>query len=280
LPIYHPSTNKDTEALVLLVKNKSMRKIAGALETLNWLSVRLLLKDRASYQLFPGMIFRDYMRLAHGDRWRCASIFQVIEEIGGVPRRITLDHLPGEGIDTPLDELAYLAIITKSIDPRLIFEIGTFRGRTALNFALNSDESCKVLTLDLAPADRETATKTANPADAKIIDSIDLGASFTGSDVAGRITQLYGDSTRFNFEPYFGKVDLVFVDGGHTTDVVLSDTRNALELARRGGVIMWHDFGNYGDYNDVTRAVLQLIPAQEVVQVENSQLALYRKPVI
>jgi predicted O-methyltransferase YrrM len=261
---------------VLLLRNKSLRKIAGVLETMNWLSLRLLLKSSARYQLFPGMIFRDYVHLAGGDRWRSASAFDVIRDIGGVPGRITIEHLPGLGIDTPLDELAYLALITKSIAPRLIFEIGTFRGRTALNFALNSDESCQIHTLDLAPEERTDAMGSAGGADAKIINSIELGANFIETEVAGKIKQLCGDSTEFDFKPYFGKVDLVFVDGGHTFEVVLSDTRNAIKMARPGGIILWHDFGNYGDYNDVTRAVLQQLPGQEVTQIENSQLALYQ----
>ena len=264
---------------MLLIKNKLVRSVAGSLETMNWLSLRLLFKDRASYRLFPGMIFRDYMRLSRGDRWRCASIFEVIEEIGGVPGRVTIEHLPGEGIDTAIDELAYMALLTVSIAPRLIFEIGTFRGRTALNFALNSDETCRVLTLDLKPDERTGVMRRTNLADAKIIENIELGASFKQSEVAGKIEQLYGDSTIFDFTPYCGKVDLVFVDGGHSYDVVLKDTQNALAMTRPGGVILWHDFGNYGDYNDVIRAVLKVIPSNEVIQIENSQLALHQRRV-
>ena len=78
--------------------------------------------------------------------------------------------MTGEGIDVHMDELAYLALMTKSMSPRCIFEIGAFRGRTALNFA------------------------------------------------------------------------------------------------------------NYGDYNEVTRAVLTALPGDQVIQVASTQLAVYRKP--
>ena len=40
---------------------------------------------------------------------------------------------------------------TRALEPTCIFEIGTFRGRTAMNFALNSPETCRVFTLDLPP---------------------------------------------------------------------------------------------------------------------------------
>ena len=45
-----------------------------------------------------------------------------------------------------------------------------------------------------------------------------------------------------------------------------------------GGAIVWHDFATYGEYNDVTRAVLDLLAPDEVVQIDNSLLAIYRKP--
>lgn len=59
-----------------------------------------------------------------------------------------------------------------------------------------------------------------------------------------------------------------------------SDTRNALRMVRPGGFIIWHDFANYGDYNDVTRAALELLPRNQVVQIDNSELAVYRRPAV
>jgi hypothetical protein len=59
---------------------------------------------------------------------------------------------------------------------------------------------------------------------------------------------------------------------------VISDTKNALAMLRPGGYVVWHDFANYGDYNDMTRGVLDLLPGREVIQIENTQLAVYRKP--
>jgi len=36
--------------------------------------------------------------------------------------------------------------------------------------------------------------------------------------------------------------DSVLIDGGHQPDVVINDTRKALQVLRPGGLIMWHDF--------------------------------------
>ena len=42
--------------------------------------------------------------------------------------------------------------------------------------------------------------------------------------------------------------------------------------------MLWDEFCNYGDYNDVTRAVLATVPEGQVVQVADTQLAVYRRP--
>ena len=34
----------------------------------------------------------------------------------------------------------------------------------------------------------------------------------------------------------------MLIDGGHTADVVTSDTNKALPLLRSGGIMIWHDF--------------------------------------
>jgi predicted O-methyltransferase YrrM len=119
---------------------------------------------------------------------------------------------------------------------------------------------------------------SAEASDAEIIRRSRTGADYAGKDVVHKIHQLVGDSLTFDFSPYFNKVDLVFVDGGHRYEVVSSDTANALRMVRPGGVVVWHDFANYGTYSDITRAILGELPADQVIQIENSQLALYQKP--
>jgi predicted O-methyltransferase YrrM len=264
---------------MLVRGHQKIRDLVGLLETINFLSIRLFFSNPRQYRRFPGMIFRDWAHLNNGAKWRCEVIFDVLQRVGETPGRITLEHLPGEGIDTSLDELAYLALITRSLAPRLVFEFGTFRGRTALNFALNSPEDTKVLTLDLPRgSDRSTAMADTWASDAEIIRRSFTGADYAGKDVAHKIHQLFGDSLTFDFSPYFDQADLVFVDGGHRYEVVSSDTANALRLVRPGGVVVWHDFANYGHYNDITRAILDTLPADQLIQIENSQLVLYQRP--
>ena len=51
-----------------------------------------------------------------------------------------------------ISELAFINLLAHNVvDGSNIFEIGTFDGRTALNLAFSSPDSCKILTLDLKP---------------------------------------------------------------------------------------------------------------------------------
>jgi predicted O-methyltransferase YrrM len=274
------SREKSKGDAMLMIRNRRIRVLLGTLETANLLLMRLLLRDRAAARLLPGIAYRQYVYLAGGERWKCGSIFDFMSELESRPIRITLEHLHGKGLATPINELALMAMITQVLRPVQVFEIGTFRGRTALNFALNSPENCRVFTLDLpeASAEEESAKLEANRADAGLIGARQVGRDYEDSEVAHKIVQLYGDSRSFDFSPFIGQADLVFVDGGHTYDVVVNDTKKALQMCRPGGVIMWHDFANYGDYHDVTRAVLDCLGGDKVFQLEDSQLAAYRKP--
>jgi len=259
---------------MLLIRNKPLRLLGGALETFSFLSLKLFLRNRAQWSRFSGKVFREYMSLVEQERWRSAPLEAILPGVCG--QRIVLEHLAGEGINAPIDELAYLALITAAMQPRAIFEIGTFRGRTALNFALNSPPACRIYTLDLPPAIRDEFKQKTNVADAQLIELGLTGIDYQGKPGSEKITQLLGNSLTFDFSPYHGRMDLVFVDGAHHHEAALSDTRQAIKMLAPGGLIVWHDFANYGDYNDVTRAILEVLPAQEIIQIANSQLAVYR----
>lgn len=261
---------------MLLTKNKRLRQVFGALETANFLSLKLLIKNRKNLRLYPGRVFREYMNLVKYDQWMCKSIFDIFPEIDNY--RITLEHIPERALSIRAEEQVYLALIAKALKPKCIFEIGTFRGRSALNFALNCPDDCKIYTLDLLPDDRQSMMDEAHASDAMIIENSLSGIHFKGTEVAHKIYQLYGNSLEFDYSPYHDKIDIVYVDGAHHYRAVKSDTLNALKMIKPGGVIIWDDFANYGDYNDVTRAVLDCLPSDQVTQIENAQLAVYRSP--
>lgn len=154
-----------------------------------------------------------------------------------------------------LHELLVIAQLVAARDPAAIFEIGTFDGRTTLALAANS--SGRVFTLDL-PADEAGTTRLAlDPGDVAYIAKPRSGERFLRRPEARRITQLFGDSATFDFSSWHGSIDLVFIDGAHSREYVLSDTERALRLLRpTGGVVLWHDYD--ASFSGVTEALHEL----------------------
>ena len=79
-----------------------------------------------------------------------------------------------------------------------------------------------------------------------------IGQLVRGTEVKNRVTQLWGNSTSFDYSPFHGSVDFVFIDANRQYEYVLSDSRNARAMLKPSGILVWHDY-NYAD--SVTRAV-------------------------
>jgi hypothetical protein len=168
------------------------------------------------------------------------------------PFRVTEPH--GANGNVSLLELIIINKIVAHFAPRTIFEIGTFDGRTTANLALNAPNGATVFTLDL-PSDALDKTKfDIDKHDRKYIDKPASGTRFAKKNAVHKITQLFGDSATFDFSPWYGKIDLVFVDGSHATPYVENDTEVALKLVGdRDGLILWHDYNSA--WPDVTNVL-------------------------
>ncbi|MBU0509727.1 class I SAM-dependent methyltransferase [bacterium] len=142
-------------------------------------------------------------------------------------------------------DIVGLCLLCRAIKPRVIFEIGTQTGYTALHLALNSPDDATVYTLDLPP-DRspDVALKTtlADARERRKKVAVKRPC-FEDSSVAHKIACLTGDSAVFDYSPYHGRVDLFFIDGAHSYEYVRSDTSHALECCHSGSFIIWHDYG-------------------------------------
>ncbi|MDI1248193.1 MAG: hypothetical protein PSV13_04840, partial [Lacunisphaera sp.] len=58
------------------------------------------------------------------------------------------------------------------------------------------------------------------------------------------------------------------IDGGHQTEVVVSDTRKALPLLRPGGMMLWHDFCLQPDVMAGSTVVQGVVAAIESLRPE------------
>ena len=177
---------------------------------------------------------------------------------------------------TVLDRVG-LAALVKRHQPRRIFEIGTFRGVTALTMAANAPAQSVLYTLDLPPEmsaaeiANEHYTGNSKSGFHKLAGSNaarDVGRLLATHKGPGSIKQLFGDSTKFDFTCFENEIDLFFVDGCHTYANALTDTRTAWRCARAGGVVVWHDY----PWPDVQRAVADA-NLSEVTAVADTNLA-------
>jgi hypothetical protein len=140
--------------------------------------------------------------------------------------------------------------------PLNLFEIGTFNGRTTLNMAANCSKKSKVYTLDLPKEKLNSTDLPIDPGEKSFIDKEVIGSNYLRTNYAKKIIQLYGDSATFDFSRFNNKMDFVFIDGSHSYEYVLNDSKKALSLLKKGkGVIVWHD---YGGWIGVTKALNEL----------------------
>jgi len=148
------------------------------------------------------------------------------------------------------------------------FEIGTWRGESAVNVA-EVAKHCTTMNLD----DKSLQN---------------LGFSYDmigqiGVYVLGnpKVTQLRVNSLEFDFASYGHKFDLIFIDGDHHYSSICSDTRNVFSyLMKSDSIVIWHDYTFYPDTVrwEVYQAILDSLPKEEhkhLYHVRNTNCAVY-----
>lgn len=185
--------------------------------------------------------------------------FLPVEEVSAVFGKdvpVCIKESAGQPGNVSIQELIVLCQFVKKSGPEKIFEFGTFDGRTTLNMACNCSETARIYTLDLPRAMSRTTALPVYRNEKVFINKEVSGSRFAGKPEEKKIEQIYGDTARFDFSPYYGTIDMVFIDASHTYEYVLNDSKLALKLLRNGrGVVLWHD---YRVWDGVTRALNEL----------------------
>lgn len=184
-------------------------------------------------------------------------------------------RVPGGTSDT---EAWVLAVLAK--DNRTLFEFGTCTGKTTYLWARNQPPDGTVTTLTLDP--ERIAEYRSAPGDDRTAEVYAKEESrftrfrYSGTEVEGRVVQLYGDSKQFDETSYRGKCDVIFVDGSHAYSYVVSDSEKALRMVRPGGLVLWHDYSP--ECSGVFRALNELVVRLPLVLVRGTTLVAYRSP--
>ena len=172
-------------------------------------------------------------------------------------------------------EAQVVAALTAHLKPKTVFEIGTYNGFSTLHLSKNSPPDSVIYTLDL-PQDKSAIILKNDLHEAhRDTKNINLNARrhFHAPGSGARITELFGDSMDFDFSPYYGKVDLVFIDANHSYVYVQSDTENALRMLSDRGVILWHDYDFI--HPGVFKIVNEFARERRVFYMERTRYALF-----
>jgi predicted O-methyltransferase YrrM len=105
-----------------------------------------------------------------------------------------------------------------------------------------------------------------------------IGIMIHEKKLGQRVNHVFCDSKKWDTSAYpKGFFDTIFIDGGHQTDVVASDTRKALPLLREGGVVLWHDFCLDPKVREKFRHVNTVIAGVEAVaeEIKKQGISLY-----
>ena len=207
---------------------------------------------------------------------------QAVQEISlaGMDRDRSTTRQPIDGLPywrqgaSYITDLVNLCLLCQIKKPQTVFEIGTLDGFSALHFALNTPPETVVYTLDLPRDGSISPSLHTTIVDDSMMHSYlsGRGYCFANEEVAKKIVCLQGDSASFDFSPYLGSVDLFFIDGAHSYEYVRSDTLNAVRCSRRGGVVVWHDFGRMG-VNGVSRWISELSRSRRILSTPGGSLA-------
>ena len=162
-------------------------------------------------------------------------------------------------------ETSILVHLVQSVNPRVMIEFGCNDGRTASRVLDNVATLERYIGIDV-PADYRTTLSCQRS-------EVPVNAGCHAADDP-RFLLLTAPSQLLNawhLEP----CNAVFIDGDHSEVAVLHESRLARRLVRKGGIIVWHDYGN--EAVEVTAALDKLCrEGWSINCVEHSWLAFIR----
>lgn len=239
-----------------------LHRIMATAVTSNVATARLMLSDPrkgAEYGRAIYRLYREHLEMPV-DRIQSCSLDAIIPSVAS--ESIVVKYPLYHQGNVSGDETMHLCLIAKALGVQRAFEIGTFDGRTAANLAANCSPSAEVYSLDLP--DVVAPELGIDPREMRWV-----GARVV--TLPDNVTLLKGDSATFDFSPYRGSVDMFFVDGSHTYEYVCRDTATAGDCIRPGGVIVWHD---YGQWPGVTRYINEIAGERDLHWIEGTSLVV------
>ncbi|UCC94806.1 MAG: class I SAM-dependent methyltransferase [Candidatus Omnitrophota bacterium] len=177
-------------------------------------------------------------------------------------------------------EISFLSTIVSEVSARTIFEFGTYNGYANVHHSKKTSPQSTIYTIDLPREDTAQDMKRLSLIQAhddmrtvKVARDLGVGTLFAQRQEYPNIIQLFGDTLMYDFSPWFGKIDLCFIDAAHSYQYVKSDSENAFKMLSERGVLVWHDFDV--NHYDVFRYLNTLAKNKKLFWIENTRLVVY-----
>ena len=145
-------------------------------------------------------------------------------------------------------DYAFLLILAKKLNLKTYLEIGTYIG-TSINIMSSICERCYGITAPIGAtySMREWCRARNIP---------DYSSALTQKD---NIRMFYANSREFDFSLINDDIDLFFIDGDHSYNGVFCDTINIFKIKKESAIVVWHDFSQKDNGDDVILAVKDAI---------------------
>ncbi|HLK58310.1 MAG TPA: class I SAM-dependent methyltransferase [Chthonomonadaceae bacterium] len=145
-----------------------------------------------------------------------------------------------DGATAPLERLMMVQLL-RAFQPRIIAEIGTYRGTTTRLLLDNCHPEARIYTMDL-PLGQEAEALTA-ATDERLIVHRKVGIDYLTHPRRSQVEQIYGDS----FAPdTWAKVptgiEYAFIDASHSYEAVKNDTEWIFQKMKPNAIVLWHDY--------------------------------------
>lgn len=173
-----------------------------------------------------------------------------------------------------------LSVVAANAPTGKMLDIGTHLGRSAARMAVNSPQSL-VYTVNIHPEDAQEAGELVTD----ILSEDQIGSFYRARNIQN-IQQIYANTKNWQVPDEINELSLVYVDGCHDTEFVVSDTKLLFNRVQRGGYILWHDFTplyrkNFSWIDAAMQGVDQLaaegVITGFILNVRNSWIGIWKK---
>lgn len=176
----------------------------------------------------------------------------------------TVSFLGGGSLPT---DIALLKGLCRKFEHCKYFEIGTWRGESAINIA---EVAAEIKTLNLS--NEEIVVLTGNQRYADLHGYL--------SKPNKKIEHLTGNSFTYDFST-LGPKDVVFIDGDHHYNAVVNDTAKVFQhLVHEKSIVVWHDYAKDPETVrfEVLKGIIDGMPKEyqgNLYHVANTLCAIY-----